>query len=562
MSKKKSCLVLTKNSVQEWEAIRLAVRKFVSAVVSTHGPSGKVAYLGSSFKPRLTKDGVTVANEYPLDAGLTSTAVKVLLQAPQKTVENAGDGTTTSTCLVGGIFDEGAKLCIAGFDMLAVRRGVQKATDAAIAFITNNAVKMNSHTTTPEDRKAFLLKVATIASNNDKQIAEIVVHGLESVGPDGVLLVEESKGIQNSYDVVKGLQIDKGYDSPHFITDPKKSVCAYDNPYILICEKKISSVQDLLPIIESICAKQGQPLVIFAEEFDTEVINFLALNRLRLGIKICAVKNPGFGERRKALMNDMSMVLGGEIISDSLSTRLQDLNINHLGRCERIIITDHDTTFMANNIPNSEAFKDYCDMLRDRIADSTSEYDRDQLKKRLAQLVSGIGKISVVGSEVKDRTEDAVHATKHAMNGGVVVGGGVIYLRAANFLENLKSEAASIEERAGIELTQRALKYPFKSVLNNAGMIENCPIIANRILEQAYIHYGFDIATGSYGDMMDKGIVDSVKVCTEALKWASEFAMNLLTVGCIFYEEELKDDVEATPSAMNHGMDGMAQDMY
>ena len=560
MNKKKSCLVLTKNSIQEWEAIRLAVRKFVAAVVSTHGPSGKVAYLGSAYKPRLTKDGVTVANEYPLDSDLASTAVKILLQAPQKTVENAGDGTTTATCLVGGIFDEGAKLCIAGFDMLSVKKGVQLATDAAIQFIINNAVKINHQTTNAEERAAFLLKVATIASNNDKQIAEIVVHGLESVGSDGVLLVEESKGIKNSYDVVKGLQIDKGFDSPHFITDPKKSICAYDNPYILLYEKKISSVQDLLPIIEAICVKQGQPLIIFAEEFDTEIINFLVLNRLRLGIKICAVKNPGFGERRKAVMSDMSIVLGGEIISDNLSTRLQDLNISNLGRCERIIITDHDTTFMTSKMPDSEVFTDYCQNLRDKIENSTSEYDKDQLKKRLAQLVSGIGKISVVGSEAKDRTEDAVHATKHAMNGGVVVGCGVIYLRAAKFLENLKDNAGSIEERAGIELIQKALKYPFRSVLSNAGIIDEAVIVAARILEQNYIHYGFDLVTREYGDMMDKGIVDSVKVCTEALRWASEFSLSLLTVGCLFYEEEVAGNV-AAPSPMNNGMMDQG-DMY
>ena len=492
------------------------------AVKVTLGPKGRNVVLDKSFgAPRITKDGVTVAKEIELSDKFENLDAQLLREVATKTTDNAGDGTTTATVLAQAILREGAKAVAAGLNPLDLRRGVDKAVTAVLDILKKRTRKI----TTPEETA----QVATISANGEAGIGKIISDAVQRVGGDGVITVEEAKGVTTELDVVEGLQFDRGYISPYFVTNTEKLLAELDQPYILIHEKKLSTLQPLLPLLETV-VQSGRPLVIIAEDVEGEALATLVVNKLRGGLKIAAVKAPGFGDRRKAILEDIAILTGGTVISEDLGIKLESVKLNDLGKAKRIVIDKENTTVVEGAGKKAE-IQGRVAQIRAQIEDTTSDYDREKLQERLAKLAGGVAVIRVGGStevevkERKDRVDDALNATRAAVEEGIVPGGGVALVRASLILAKLKVD--NDDQRFGIEIVRKAIQTPLRQIAENAG--EDGAVIAGKTLEKDEYAWGFDAQTGQFKDLVKAGIIDTTKVVRTALQDAASIAGLLVT---------------------------------
>jgi len=492
------------------------------AVKVTLGPKGRNVVLDKSFgAPRITKDGVTVAKEIELSDKFENLGAQLLREVASKTNDNAGDGTTTATVLAQAIVREGAKAVAAGLNPLDLKRGIDKAVTAVLDELKKRTKKI----TTPEETS----QVATISANGEVGIGKIISDAVQRVGGDGVITVEEAKGVTTELDVVEGLQFDRGYISPYFVTNPEKLLAELDQPYILIHEKKLSTLQPLLPLLETV-VQSGRPLVIIAEDVEGEALATLVVNKLRGGLKIAAVKAPGFGDRRKAILEDIAILTGGTVISEDLGIKLESVKLNDLGKAKRIVIDKENTTVVEGAGKKAE-IQGRVAQIRAQIEDTTSDYDREKLQERLAKLAGGVAVIRVGGStevevkERKDRVDDALNATRAAVEEGIVPGGGVALVRASLILAKLKVD--NDDQRFGIEIVRKAIQTPLRQIAENAG--EDGAVIAGKTLEKDEYAWGFDAQTGQFKDLVKAGIIDPTKVVRTALQDAASIAGLLVT---------------------------------
>ena len=492
------------------------------AVKVTLGPKGRNVVIEKSFgAPRITKDGVTVAKEIELSDKFENLGAQLLREVASKTNDNAGDGTTTATVLAQAIVREGAKAVAAGLNPLDLKRGIDKAVTAVLDELKKRTKKI----TTPEETS----QVATISANGEVGIGKIISDAVQRVGGDGVITVEEAKGVTTELDVVEGLQFDRGYISPYFVTNPEKLLAELDQPYILIHEKKLSTLQPLLPLLETV-VQSGRPLVIIAEDVEGEALATLVVNKLRGGLKIAAVKAPGFGDRRKAILEDIAILTGGTVISEDLGIKLESVKLNDLGKAKRIVIDKENTTVVEGAGKKAE-IQGRVAQIRAQIEDTTSDYDREKLQERLAKLAGGVAVIRVGGStevevkERKDRVDDALNATRAAVEEGIVPGGGVALVRASLILAKLKVD--NDDQRFGIEIVRKAIQTPLRQIAENAG--EDGAVIAGKTLEKDEYAWGFDAQTGQFKDLVKAGIIDPTKVVRTALQDAASIAGLLVT---------------------------------
>jgi chaperonin GroEL len=492
------------------------------AVKVTLGPKGRNVVLDKSFgAPRITKDGVTVAKEIELSDKFENLGAQLLREVASKTNDNAGDGTTTATVLAQAIVREGAKAVAAGLNPLDLKRGIDK----AVAAVLEELKKRTRKITTPEETS----QVATISANGEAGIGQIISDAVQRVGGDGVITVEEAKGVTTELDVVEGLQFDRGYISPYFVTNTEKLLAELDQPYILIHEKKLSTLQPLLPLLETV-VQSGRPLVIIAEDVEGEALATLVVNKLRGGLKIAAVKAPGFGDRRKAILEDIAILTGGTVISEDLGIKLESVKLNDLGKAKRIVIDKENTTVVEGAGKKAE-IQGRVAQIRAQIEDTTSDYDREKLQERLAKLAGGVAVIRVGGStevevkERKDRVDDALNATRAAVEEGIVPGGGVALVRASLILAKLKVD--NDDQRFGIEIVRKAIQTPLRQIAENAG--EDGAVIAGKTLEKDEYAWGFDAQTGQFKDLVKAGIIDPTKVVRTALQDAASIAGLLVT---------------------------------
>ncbi len=524
----------------------IGVKKLSDAVKVTMGPRGRNVLIQKSFgAPSITKDGVSVAKEIELKNTLENMGAQLVKEVASKTADEAGDGTTTATVLAHAIFREGLKNITAGANPVEVKRGMDKEVAAIIAELKNIAQEVKN--------KTEIAQVATVSANADKTIGNLIAEAMEKVGKDGVITVEEAKGIEDELDVVEGMQFDRGYLSPYFVTNSEKMTCEIDNPYILLFDKKITSLKDLLPVLEQI-QKTGKPLLIIAEDIEGEALATLVVNKLRGVLNISAVKAPGFGDRRKAMLEDIAILTGGQVISEELGRTLESATLDDLGSAGSISI-DKDNTTIVNGAGDKKAIEDRIKVIRAQIEETTSDYDREKLQERLAKLSGGVAVIKVGAAtetemkEKKDRVDDALSATKAAVEEGVVIGGGAAIIKAGNKVNlNLKND-----EAIGAAIVQRALKAPLKQIAENAGF--DAGVVANEIEKSKDINYGFNAATGKYVDMIKEGIVDPVKVERVALQNAVSVASLLLTTEATI--TDIKEDKPAPAMPDMGGMGGM-----
>jgi len=501
-------------------ALYEGVKKLNDAVKVTMGPRGRNVLIQKSFgAPSITKDGVSVAKEIELKDTIENMGAQLVKEVASKTADQAGDGTTTATVLAHAIFKEGLRNITAGANPVEVKRGMDKAAEAIIA-------ELKSMAKTVKDKKE-IAQVATISANSDTVIGELIAEAMEKVGKDGVITVEEAKGIQDELDVVEGMQFDRGYLSPYFVTNPEKMQTVMEHPFILLFDKKVSNLKDLLPVLEQV-QKTGKPLLIIAEDIDGEALATLVVNKLRGVLNIAAVKAPGFGDRRKAMLEDIAIISGGEVISEELGRTLEAATLADLGQAARIVI-DKDNTTIVNGNGEKARIDARVAQIKAQIAETSSDYDKEKLQERLAKLSGGVAVIKVGAAtetemkEKKDRVDDALSATKAAVEEGIVVGGGSALLLAnAKIKLNLTGD-----EAIGAEIVTRALKAPLKQIAENAGF--DAGVVANNVLTSTKANYGFNAATGEYVDMFEAGIVDPVKVSRIALQNAVSVASLLLT---------------------------------
>jgi len=503
------------------------------AVKVTLGPKGRNVVIEKSFgAPRITKDGVTVAKEIELSDKFENLGAQLLREVASKTNDLAGDGTTTATVLAQAILREGSKAVAAGLNPLDLKRGIDR---AVIAIVEELKKKSKKITTTAETAQ-----VGTISANGEEEIGRFISTAFEKVGNDGVVTVEEAKGIATELDVVEGLQFDRGYVSPYFVTNAEKLIAELDQPLILIHEKKLSSLQPLLPLLESV-VQSGKPLLIIAEDVEGEALATLVVNKLRGGLKIAAVKAPGFGDRRKAILEDIAILTGGTLISEDLGIKLETVTIAQLGRAKRVLI-DKDTTTVVEGAGKKADIAGRVAQIRAQIAETTSDYDREKLQERLAKLAGGIAVIRVGGStetevkERKDRVDDALHATRAAVEEGIVPGGGVALARASAVLAKLKVD--NDEQRVGIDIVRRAVLAPLRQIAENAG--EDGAVISGRVLESDEYAWGFDAQTGVFKDLIKAGIIDPTKVVRTALQDAASIAGLLVTTEALIVDKQEK----------------------
>ncbi|HMP73161.1 MAG TPA: chaperonin GroEL [Kiritimatiellia bacterium] len=529
------------------QAILAGVEKLSRAVKTTLGPRGRNVVLDKKFgSPTVTKDGVTVAKEIELDDPFENMGAQMVREVASKTSDIAGDGTTTATVLTEAIYREGLKNVTAGANPMSLKRGIDK----AVAAITSNLEKQSKKV---KDRQE-IAQVATISANGDTTIGDIIADAMDKVGKDGTITVEEAKGIETTLDVVEGMQFDKGYLSPYFVTNPDGMEVVLDDAYILIFEKKISNLQDLLPLLQNV-AKSSKPLLIIAEDVEGEALATLVVNKLRGTLQICAVKAPGFGDRRKAMMEDIAVLTGGKFISEDLGIKLESVQVTDLGRAKRITV-DKENTTIVEGAGKSSDIQARIGQIRRQIEETTSDYDREKLQERLAKLAGGVAVINVgaaTESEMKEkkaRVEDALHATRAAVEEGIVAGGGVALLRAQSSLENL---GLSGDEAIGAEIVRRACESPLRQLVDNAG-IEGAVVVAE-VKKQKGAN-GYNVATGDYVDMVKAGIIDPTKVTRSALQNASSIASLLLTTECMVTELPEKEKAPAMPPGGGMG------DMY
>jgi chaperonin GroEL len=513
------------------------------AVKVTLGPKGRNVVLDKSFgAPRITKDGVTVAKEIELKDKFENMGAQMVREVASKTSDVAGDGTTTATVLAQAIVREGAKAVAAGMNPMDLKRGIDRAVNAVV----DELKKRTKRITTP----AETAQVGAIAANGETEIGKMISEAMQKVGNEGVITVEEAKGIQTELEVVEGMQFDRGYVSPYFVTNAEKMVAELADPYILIHEKKLSTLQPMLPLLESI-VQSGKPLLIVAEDVEGEALATLVVNKLRGGLKVAAVKAPGFGDRRKAMLEDIGILTGGQVISEDLGIKLENVTLNMLGKAKRVLIEKENTT-IVEGAGKKQDIIGRCNQIRAQIEETTSDYDREKLQERLAKLAGGVAVIRVGGAsevevkERKDRVDDALHATRAAVEEGVVAGGGVPLARASLILSKLRAD--NDDQRFGIEIVRKAVQTPLRQIAENAG--EDGAVISGKILDRDEYNWGFDAQTGEFKDLVKAGIVDPTKVVRTALQDAASVAGLLVTTEAMVAEKPEKKDA-AMPA--DHG---------
>ena len=504
-----------------------------NAVKVTLGPKGRNVVLEKSFgAPRITKDGVTVAKEIELEDKFENMGAQMVREVASKTSDTAGDGTTTATLLAQAIVKEGAKSVAAGSNPMDLKRGVDLAVNAVIAELKSKAKKVTS--------SEEIAQVGTISANGDAEIGQMIAKAMQKVGNEGVITVEEAKALLTELEVVEGMQFDRGYISPYFITDADKMRVELESPYILIYEKKLSNLQTILPLLETV-VQSGKPLLVIAEDVEGEALATLVVNKLRGGLKVAAVKAPGFGDRRKAMLQDIAVLTGGQVISEDLGIKLENVTLEMLGRAKKVVITKDDTTIVdgAGKKADIEA---RVAQIRQQIEDTTSDYDREKLQERLAKLAGGVAVIKVGGSteievkERKDRVDDALNATRAAVEEGILPGGGVALLRTQKVLDKINT--ANDDQKVGVNIVRRALQAPARQIAENAG--EDGAVIVGKILDKEDYAFGFNAATGEYGNLVKQGVIDPAKVVRTALQDAASVAGLLITTEAMVAEKPKK----------------------
>ena len=517
-----------------------------NAVRVTLGPKGRNVVLDKSFgAPRITKDGVTVAKEIELEDKFENMGAQMLREVASKTSDIAGDGTTTATVLAQAIVKEGIKLVAAGMNPMDLKRGIDLAVADVVKDIARQAKKVKS--------SEEIAQVGTVAANGEKEIGDMIAKAMQKVGNEGVITVEEAKSLESELEVVEGMQFDRGYISPYFITNAEKMVAELEDPYILIYEKKLSGLQSLLPLLELV-VQAGKPLLLIAEDVEGEALATLVVNKLRGGLKVAAVKAPGFGDRRKAMLQDIAVLTAGELISEDLGIKLENVTVQMLGKAKRVTITKDDTTIVGGSGKKAD-IEARIGQIKQQIEDTTSDYDKEKLQERLAKLAGGVAVIKVGGSsevevkERKDRVDDALNATRAAVEEGIVPGGGVALLWAA---KSLKAKGDNEDQEAGVNIVRKALQAPIRQIAENAGVEGS--IVVGKVTDHKSPSFGFDAQTGEYGDLIGKGIIDPAKVVRVALQDAGSVAGLLVTTEAMVAERPKKDS--GSP-AMPGGMGGM-----
>ncbi|MFO1249248.1 MAG: chaperonin GroEL [Alphaproteobacteria bacterium] len=518
-----------------------------NAVKVTLGPKGRNVVIDKSFgAPRITKDGVSVAKEIELEDKFENMGAQMVREVASKTNDLAGDGTTTATVLAQAIVKEGAKSVAAGMNPMDLKRGIDLAVDAIVADLKSHAKKISAN--------EEIAQVGTISANGDSEIGRFLADAMAKVGNEGVITVEEAKSLATELEVVEGMQFDRGYISPYFVTNPDKMRVELEDPYILIHEKKLSSLQPMLPVLEQV-VQSGKPLLVIAEEVEGEALATLVVNKLRGGLKIAAVKAPGFGDRRKAMLEDIAILTGGTAISEDIGIKLENVTLQMLGRAKKVMI-DKDNTTVVNGAGEKAKITARCTQIRTQIEETTSDYDKEKLQERLAKLSGGVAVIRVGGAtevevkERKDRVDDAMHATRAAVEEGILPGGGVALLRATRALD--KVQPANPDQKAGVEIVRRAIQAPARQIAQNAG--DDGSVVIGKLLEKPDYSWGFNAATGQYEDMVKAGIIDPAKVVRTALQDAASVASLLITTEALIAERP-KREVKASPPAGMGDMD-------
>jgi len=519
-----------------------------NAVKVTLGPKGRNVVLDKSFgAPRITKDGVTVAKEIELDDKFENMGAQMVREVASKTSDAAGDGTTTATVLAAAIVKEGSKAVAAGMNPMDLKRGIDLAVDAIVNDLQKNSKKVTSN--------EEIAQVGTISANGDKEIGDFLAKAMQKVGNEGVITVEEAKSLETELDVVEGMQFDRGYISPYFITNADKMRVEMEDPYLLIYEKKLSGLQELLPLLEAV-VQTGKPLLIVAEDVEGEALATLVVNKLRGGLKVAAVKAPGFGDRRKAMLQDIAILTGGQAISEDLGIKLENVTVNMLGRAKKVMI-DKENTTIVNGAGKKADIEARVAQIKAQIEETTSDYDKEKLQERLAKLAGGVAVIRVGGAtevevkERKDRVDDAMSATRAAVEEGILPGGGVALLRSVEALKRVKTQ--NEDQKHGVEIVRKALQSPARQIAINAG--DDGSVVVGKILEKDQYNFGYDAQTGEYGNLMSKGIIDPTKVVRTAVQNAASIAGLLITTEAMVAELPKKET--ATPAMPGGGMGGM-----
>ncbi|MBT8338096.1 MAG: chaperonin GroEL [Gemmatimonadetes bacterium] len=530
--------------------LKAGVDKLARAVKVTLGPKGRNVVLDRKFgSPTVTKDGVSVAKEIELEDPVENMGAQMVKEVATKTSDLAGDGTTTATVLAQAIFGEGLKNVTAGANPMGIKRGIDKAVERVVEELQS----ISSDT----KGKKEIAQVGAISANNDSEIGDLIADAMEKVGKDGVITVEEARGLETTLDTVEGMQFDRGYLSPYFVTDPERMEAVLEDPMILIHDKKISSMKDLLPILEKV-AQMGKPLLIIAEDVEGEALATLVVNKLRGTLKVCAVKAPGFGDRRKAMLQDIAVLTGGQVISEEVGFKLENTVVSDLGSAKRVVI-DKDNTTVVDGAGEGDKIKGRIDEIRVAIDKSTSDYDREKLQERLAKLSGGVAVINVGAAtetemkEKKARVEDALHATRAAVEEGIVPGGGVALLRAQKALASFTLERE--DEQVGVDILRRALESPIRQIATNAGAEGS--IIVEKVREADDVRFGFNALSGEYEDLVAAGVIDPTKVVRTALQNASSIAGLLLTTEAVVVERPEEESAGGAPGGMPGGMGGM-----
>ncbi len=510
------------------------VETLAKTVKVTLGPKGRNVVLDKSYgAPKITKDGVSVAKEVELADKFENMGAQLVKEVAQKTADKAGDGTTTATVLAEAIIREGCKAVAAGMNPMDLKRGIDMAVEAVVEDVKSRSKDIK----TSEE----IAQVGTISANGDRSIGEYLARAMEKVGNEGVITVEDAKGLETELDVVEGMQFDRGYLSPYFITNAEKMICEYENPYILLYDQKISNLQPLIPVLEAV-VQSGRPLLIVAEDIEGEALATLVVNRLRGGLKVCAVKAPGFGDRRKAMLQDIAILTGGQVISEELGMKLENITLEYLGSAKRIEVSKEETT-VIDGMGNKETIQDRTAEIRKQIEDTTSDYDREKLQERLAKLSGGVAVLRVGGAsevevkEKKDRIDDALNATRAAVKEGVVAGGGVALLYSIKALDKLTP--ANADQKVGIDIIRKAIQAPIRQIAENAGV--DGAVVAGKLLEQSDSNYGYNAQNDEYTDMVKAGIIDPTKVVRTALQDAASVGSLLITTEAMVTEAPQKE---------------------
>ena len=520
------------------------------AVRVTLGPKGRNVVLDKSYgAPRITKDGVTVAKEVELADKFENMGAMMVREATSRTSDVAGDGTTTATVLAAAIVREGARGVAAGMNPMDLKRGIDMAAEAVVRNLESRSTAVSTN--------EQIAQIGTISANGDSDVGSMIATAMEKVGKEGVITVEEAKGLATELDVVEGMQFDRGYLSPYFVTNAEKMNVELDEPYILLHEKKLAGLQSLLPVLEQI-VQSGKPLLIIAEDVEGEALATLVVNKLRGGLKVAAVKAPGFGDRRKAMLEDIAILTGGQVISEDLGIKLENVTLDSLGTAKKVLITKEETT-VVDGAGEKSAIEGRCGQIRGQIEDTTSDYDREKLEERLAKLAGGVAVLKVGGAtevevkERKDRVDDALHATRAAVEEGIVPGGGMALLYAASALDGLN--AANDDQRFGISIVRKALRTPARQIIDNAGA--EGTVIVGKLQESTEASWGYDSQKGEFCDLVERGIIDPTKVVRAALQHAASVAGLLITTEAMIAEKPKDESAAPDVAAMGGGMSGM-----